>query len=192
MRKLLIALLILSLAGCLTGCPKVDLKPYWDAFQAWNDEYNQPKPPDPVPDPIPIPEPIPDVPPKPPNGAQIGGPLIVCDLATLPERMRADGILLGDSSIWYGVACAWAGHGWSMTNEVVPIYEARDRIQVWFEALIQQSVLKLRDNPTWTATAIANDGRDRCGFIIGPAIMERFKEFGDRVQPGTWVPESEY
>jgi hypothetical protein len=167
------------------------LKRIWDFVLYWLKQVQDsqitadPVPiPEPQPDPVPLPEPIPDPIPL--------TEIVICDLATLPEQMRADGILLGDSSIWYGVACAWAGHGWTINDETMPIYEVRDRIQGWFEALIQHGLIKLRNNPNLTATAIAGDGRDRCGFLIGPAIMERFKEFGDRVQPGTVVPESEY
>jgi hypothetical protein len=41
-------------------------------------------------------------------------------------------------------------------------------------------------------TAITNDARDRCGFRLGPAIVERLQEYGDRVQLGDVVPVSAY
>lgn len=148
-------------------------------------DYN-PTPPDP--DPVIPPDPLPPLEPPPVELTEI----VICDLETLPEQMRADGIMLKDNALYYGVACAWAGHGWTHNEETAPIIALSDRIQGWFEALIQHNLIKLRNNHNLKATAIAGDGRDRCGFIIGPAIMERMKEFGDRVQLGTVVPESEY
>ena len=161
----------------------------WEWLKGLADYNPNPTPPDP--DPVTPPDPVsPLEPPAEPGPTDES--FIICDLATLPEQMRADGIMLKDNALYYGVACAWAGHGWTHNEETAPIIALSDQIQGWFEALIQEAAVKLRMNPNLTAVAIANDGRDRCGFIIGPVIMERFGGFGNRVTLGDIVPESEY
>lgn len=165
------------------------LKLLWEWLKGLADYNPNPTPPDP--DPVTPPDPVsPLEPPAEPGPTDES--FIICDLATLPEQMRADGIMFKDNAIYYGVACAWAGHGWTINEETQPIYEAQEHIRDWFESHIQKAIRKLQTDLSLTAVAIANDGRDRCGFLIGPAIMERLKWFGNRVTLGQIVPESEY
>jgi len=49
-------------------------------------------------------------------------------------------------------------------------------------------VMKVRSmmqaNSALTLVAITNDGVDKCGFRLGPPILERLKEFGNRISLG--------
>jgi len=62
----------------------------------------------------------------------------------------------------------------------------------WHDKQLGEVIKKLRGNPGLTVTIIANDVKDRFGCRIGPPVYERLKDFGDRVQMGYFVPESEY
>jgi hypothetical protein len=46
--------------------------------------------------------------------------------------------------------------------------------------------------PKLTMTVISNDGKDRCGFRLGPPILERLKEFGGRISLGQILPPEQY
>jgi len=78
------------------------------------------------------------------------------------------------------------------TGELTVLNTQRDAIYNWFDGEVAKVGNILEKNPQATVTAITNDGRDRLGFRLGPAIMERLKEYGNRVQLGEILPESSY
>jgi len=191
MRRLITALLVLS----LTGCAGFDIKPYWDQFVTWSENYNKP----PV-TPLPPTDPVkpPDDPVKPPDPPVPGHEesITVADLDLIPGRMRVAGFEGSDNALWYALAYVAAFGPGSMPDDgagsLIELSRRSLEIEVWWNKEIDKVIASMRVNSLATAIAIAHDGRDRCGFRLGPAIMDRLKEFGDRVKPGVWVPDSEY
>lgn len=70
--------------------------------------------------------------------------------------------------------------------------EIRGAIFNWFDA----EVLKVRSmmlaDMKLNLVAISNDGKDKCGFRLGPAILERLKEFQGRISLGQILPPEQY
>ena len=119
------------------------------------------------------------------------------NMDTIPDRMRKAGFQGSDNALYYALAHVYNyGPGAEMpeeeTGELTVLNTQRDAIYNWFDGEVAKVKDILKKNPQVTVTAITNDGRDRCGFRLGPAIMERLKEFGNRVQMGTILPDSEY
>ena len=161
----------------------------WKAFLEFLMGLFNPKP-DPIPDPIPDPEPQPVEPEH----------IIVADLDTIPNRMRDAGIQhSNDNALWFALAFVFAfGPDGMMPDDgagsMVPInnYPTRKRIEDWWNGEVQKVIDKLKANPKSTATIIVNDGRDRCGFRLGPATIDRFAGLSNVIEMGTIFPESEY
>jgi hypothetical protein len=119
------------------------------------------------------------------------------NLDTIPERMRKAGFEGSDNALYYALAHVYNyGPGAEMPDDdagsLATLNTQRDAIYNWFDGEVAKVEDILKANPQATVTAITNDGKDRCGFRLGAAIMERLKEFGNRVQLGTVLPESEY
>ena len=119
------------------------------------------------------------------------------NLDTIPDRMRKAGFEGSDNALYYALAHVYNyGPGAEMPDDdagsLAILNTQRDAIYNWFDGEVAKVKDKLKANPQATVTAITNDGKDRCGFRLGAAIMERLKEFGNRVQLGTVLPESEY
>ena len=125
------------------------------------------------------------------------GEKLELDLDTIPDRMRAAGFQGSDNALYYALAHVYNyGPGAEMPDDgagsLVTLNTQREAIYNWFDGEVGKVEDILKTNSQATLTAITNDGRDRCGFRLGPAIMERLKEFGNRVQLGTVLPDSEY
>ncbi len=154
-----------------------------ELFKKWQ-EKTTPLP-DPVLDPQPIPDPIP-----------VEEKITIFDLDIIPDRMRATGFQGSDNALWYALAFVAAFGPGDMPDDgagsLVELSKRSPEIETWLNGEVDKVIAKMKSNSKATATVIANDGRDRCGFRLGPPIMERLKEFGDRVQMGTIFPESEY
>lgn len=125
------------------------------------------------------------------------GEKLELDLNKIPDRMRAAGFQGSDNALYYALAHVYNyGPGAEMPDDgagsLVTLNTQREAIYNWFDGEIDKVEDVLKTNSQATLTAITNDGRDRCGFRLGPAIMERLKEFGNRVQLGTVLPDSEY
>lgn len=119
------------------------------------------------------------------------------NLDTIPDRMRKAGFQGSDNALYYTLAHVYNfGPGAEMpddeTGELTVLNTQRDAIYNWFDGEVAKVGNILKKNPQATVTAITNDGRDRLGFRLGPAIMERLKEYGNRVQLGEILPESSY
>lgn len=151
-----------------------------------------PRKPEPV---KPIPETIPPKPEtKPPKPDPI--PLKEMVLFDLPQTaidMFKQGFPGREGVLLY--ALGQVANGWPIpgqSEELITIASFYDQINVWYEAKVVRAYDDLKSNPGLTLTIIANDQKDRFGCRIGPASFSRLKEFGDRVQMGQIVPESEY
>jgi hypothetical protein len=119
------------------------------------------------------------------------------DMNTIPDRMRAAGFQGSDNALYYALAHVYNnGPGAEMPDDgagsLATLNTQREAIYNWFDGEVAKVKNILKTNPQATLTAITNDGRDRCGFRLGPAIVDRLKEFGNRVQLGTILPDSEY
>ena len=126
-----------------------------------------------------------------------GGENLELNMDTIPDRMRKAGFEGSDNALYYALAHVYNyGPGTEMPDDdagsLSVLNTQRDAIYNWFDGEVAKAEKMLKSNPQATLTAITNDGKDRCGFRLGPAIMERLKEFGGRVQLGTVLPESEY
>lgn len=183
----------IALILCLTGCAGVDIggliTATWDAIG-----QSHPTPPV-VPPPVQPPpdEPVPPKPPTDPGDAQIGGSLILFDLPQTAVDMYQAGFPCREGVCLY--ALGQVANGWpipAQSDELALMATYYDRIGLWYEDKVRLHSGLLKNNPSLTVTILANDAKDRFGCRIGPATMERLKEFGDRVQMGYFVSESEY
>jgi hypothetical protein len=125
------------------------------------------------------------------------GEKLELDMNTIPDRMREAGFQGSDNALYYALAHVYnIGPGKEMPDDgagsLAVLNTQRDAIYNWFDGEVAKVKNILKTNPRATLTAITNDGRDRCGFRLGPAIVDRLKEFGNRVQLGTILPDSEY
>lgn len=125
------------------------------------------------------------------------GETLELNLDTIPESMRKAGFEGSDNALYYALAHVYNyGPGAEMPDDgagsLAILNTQRDAIYNWFDGEMAKVQNILKKNPQATVTAITNDGKDRCGFRLGAAIMERLKEFGGRVQLGSILPESEY
>jgi Ca2+-binding EF-hand superfamily protein len=125
------------------------------------------------------------------------GETLTLNMDSIPERMRQAGFEGSDNALYYALAHVYnMGPDREMPTEgdesLMALNKQRDEIHKWFEAEMVKVENVLKTNPRATLTAITNDARDRCGFRLGPAIVERLQAFGDRVKLGDIVPDSEY
>jgi hypothetical protein len=131
------------------------------------------------------------------RSSSAAGEKLALDLEKIPDRMRQAGFQGSDNALYYALAHVYNfGPEREMPDDgagsLATLNTQREAIYNWFDGEVSKVRDILKKNPQATLTAITNDGRDRCGFRLGPAIAERLKEFGDRVQLGTLLPESEY
>ena len=156
-----------------------------------------PVPVTPVPTPTPYPAPVPPVPPIASSVFSREGNTLTLDLNTLPGSMRAAGFNGSDNALFYVIAHIYAygpGKHFVPHAELDPLNNDATRTAMfnWFDGEVLKVAAFMRSNLTAEVMAISNDGRDRCGFRLGPAIMERLKEFGNRVTLGKILPPEEY
>lgn len=194
MRRWIAIVLLVILTGC-AGITQQDV----DSLLGWIKPAPSPSPivtPPPVPEPVPIPPTPTPIPEPTPVPVPITDAVIVADMNTIPERMRAAGFQGSDNALYYALAFVTAFGPGTMPDDgagsLIELSRRSPEIEKWWWDYVTSIRERLKDNPSLSATIITNDGRDRCGFRLGPPILERFKEFGDRVQLGTVVPESEY
>jgi hypothetical protein len=115
------------------------------------------------------------------------------DLNTIPDRMREAGFEGTDNQLYYVLASTYADWPWQPdpTDPVsMKLSDQREDIYKWFDQIVTDVSRQMKANPYLTANAILNDGPDRLGARLGPAIMKRLSSFGDRVQMGTVYEES--
>jgi hypothetical protein len=138
------------------------------------------------------PDPEPPDPPNPPEPEPFDVHYTICDLETITGRMRAAGFNHdNDNALWFALSHVYAlGPEKVMPDDIVgsliPInnLEWRTKLYNWFDGEVMKIHALMKANSKATATAIVNDGPERCGFRLGPPIMNRLAEFGERVQKG--------
>ena len=145
----------------------------------------------PVPDPKP-PDPKPPDP-KPPSNPEH---IYIADMDAIPQRMRDEGGIVGrDGILWYGLACSCRGNrGWSGLDdpEIKAVYDQEENIWTWYDAWMKKIEYRFQTEPGLTGTILLNDGKDKVGCTLGPAIMDRLSKYANRLEMGHLVPESEY
>jgi hypothetical protein len=111
--------------------------------------------------------------------------------------MRGAGFQGSDNALFYAMAHVYAygpGKHFVPHKELDPMNTESIRTAMfnWFDG----EVLKVRSmmlaDSKLTLVAISNDGKDKCGFRIGPAILERLKEFGGRISLGQILAPEQY
>lgn len=125
------------------------------------------------------------------------GEILELDMDTLPERMRQAGFQGSDNALYYALAHVYHyGPEVEMPDDgagsLAELNTRRQELYQWFDREIEKVRAVLQANPKATLTAITHDGRDRCGFRLGEAILVRLSDFGDRVRLGDVLPESAY
>lgn len=109
-------------------------------------------------------------------------------MTTLPDRMREAGFQGTDNPLYYALASTYADWPWQpdpADPDFVRLSERRGEIYEWFDKIVMDVANTMESNPQQKVTAIINDGPDRLGFRLGPAIMEKLNKFGTRAQMGT-------
>lgn len=138
------------------------------------------------------------LPPLPPSPVEPGPTetIVIADMDTIPDRMRQAGFQGSDNALYYSLAYVAAFGPGTMPDDgagsLVELSRRSPEIEAWWKVQILNAAFTMRKMPNLTAVAIANDGRDRCGFRLGEAIMRDLREFGNRVTLGQITPESEY
>lgn len=153
--------------------------------------------PAPTPTPVPVPTPVPTPTPTPtpvPTATIFTrtGNILSLDMDALPGHMGRAGFgIVSVNALWYAMAYVYAyGPGANMPDDeagsLIPINnpEMRQKIFNWFDAEVLKIRTMMLADPSLTLVAITNDGPDKCGFRLGPAILERLKEFGGRISLG--------
>ena len=161
-----------------------------------------PVPPVPTPPtPVPVPSPVPVPTPVASTVFTQSGTVFTLDLNTIPGSMRAAGFNGSDNALFYVMAHIYAyGPGKDMVPhaELDPIDtpENRQAIFNWFDGETLKIIAMMKANPALTLVAISGDGKDRCGFRLGPAIMERVLNdkaiAAGRVQLGSVMNPDDY
>jgi len=156
-----------------------------------------PVPVPPTPEPIPVPIPPIPVPPVASIVFTQSGNTIMLDMNTLPGSMGRAGFSASDNALYYAMAHVYAfGPGRVMPDDsegsLVGLNQVRQQIFDWFDKEVLNVRSMMIANQSLNLVAIVNDGRDRCGFRLGPAILERLNEFGSRIQLGHVLSPDEY
>lgn len=154
----------------------------------------------PAPVPTPTPAPIPTPPPPPPAPSTVftqSGNLITLNMENVPASMNRIGIPGGANELWYSLAHVYAyGPGKDMVSELAAQNPYRQQIFDWFDGQVLTVIATMKAIPALNLIAITNDGKDRCGFRLGPAIMERVLNdkaiSASRVQLGNILPPEQY
>lgn len=125
------------------------------------------------------------------NAGQTSSPVDVkqaFDLDTIPDRMRQAGFEGTDNQLYYALASTYADWPWQPDPNdpaSMKLSDQRADIYKWFDHIVSDVGRQMKANPYLSATAVINDGPDRLGGRLGPAILKKLNSFGDRVQMGT-------
>lgn len=129
------------------------------------------------------------------------GNLITLDLDTLPERMNKAGFECYPNACWYALAYIYSyGPGSQMPDDssqsLAKLQPVRQQIFDWFDAEVLKVIALMKADKNLSLIAISNDGKDRCGFRLGPAIVERVLNdpaiSASRVQVGQTLSPDDY
>jgi len=151
-----------------------------------------PLPPYPAPEPTPIPAPAPA-----PTDTIFtrNGNNLSMDMNTIPGNMRGAGFQGRDNALYYALSNIYRkGPGPELSvkegdHELARLSQQRAEIYDWFDKEVMKVRAIMIANSAMTVTAITYDAYDRLGCRLGPAIVDRLREFGSRVQLGSVLPE---
>ena len=119
--------------------------------------------------------------------------LILTDLEQVPHQMTRAGFPGFWKAQLYALATTYAGMNWSPSKpELQNLYQQQREINAWWSRYVGAVVQLMQKVPQTTATIIINDGPDRVGFRLGPAMQRDMGSVGGRVQLGSTVHESQY
>lgn len=112
-----------------------------------------------------------------------------CNMDTIAGKMRKAGFLGRDTALWYTLAFVYAlGPERDLPSlsdpEMAVLQTQRQQIYDWFDGEVQKVYALMKADPNLQVIAILNDGYDKCGFRLGPPIVSRLSDFGDRVSLG--------
>lgn len=151
---------------------------------------------EPTPTPTPV-EPVTPTPVATDTVFTVSGNLITLDLERVPQAMHDIGIPGGALELWYSIAHVYAfGPGREMVSELAEQNPYRQQIFDWFDGEVLKIIALMKSNKALSLIAISNDGKDRCGFRLGPAIVERVLNdpaiSASRVQVGNTLSPENY
>jgi hypothetical protein len=119
--------------------------------------------------------------------------LILADLNAAPNQMTRAGFPGFWKAQLYGLATTYAGMNWSPSVvDLRDLYQQRGEINAWWSRYVGAIVQLMQKAPQTTALIIVNDGPDRVGFRLGPAMQRQMGSVAGRVQLGSTVHESQY
>jgi len=110
------------------------------------------------------------------------------NLDSIPDRMRKAGFEGTDNQLYYVLASTYADVPWQpdpTDAASMKLSDQRDDIYKWFDNIVNDVAGQMKADPSLNLTAVMNDGPDRLGARLGPAIMKKLGSFGDRVQLGS-------
>ena len=81
---------------------------------------------------------------------------------------------------------------WSPVPDTQQLWHQRGEINAWWSRYMGAVVQLMQKTPQTTALIIVNDGPDRVGFRLGPAMQAQMGSVAGRVQLGSTVHESQY
>jgi hypothetical protein len=116
--------------------------------------------------------------------------LIMVDLDYLPTVMRQAGFPGSDNQLYYATASTYAGLNWYPGDDSESQYLSnhRQEIEDMWVHYVQKVIQVMQSAPQTTAVVITNDGPDRLGARLGPAIYNDMGAVITRVQLGDIIP----
>ena len=115
--------------------------------------------------------------------------LIIANMDLIPSHMDRAGFPAPENQQYYALASTYAGLNWSPGDATSQaLWEAQDQMYAWWNRYIQKVVEIMQKTPQTTAIIIVNDGNDRLGARLGPAIYDHMGSVVNRVQMGGIKP----
>lgn len=115
--------------------------------------------------------------------------LIITDMDLIPSHMTRAGFPAPENQQYYALASTYAGMNWAPGDATSQaLWDARDQMDAWWSRYIQRIVQIMQKYPQTTAIIIINDGPDRLGARLGPAIYQNMGSVITRVQMGDIMP----
>jgi hypothetical protein len=115
--------------------------------------------------------------------------LIIADMNLIPSQMDRAGFSAPENQQYYALASTYAGFNWipgDATSQALS--DSRDQMYAWWNRYIQEVVKVMQKAPQTTAIIIVNDGPDRLGARLGPAVHDNMGSVLNRVQLGDVIP----
>jgi hypothetical protein len=118
--------------------------------------------------------------------------LVLADLHLAPHQMTRAGFHGEWKAQCYALATTYAGGNWTPVAETEGLWRQRGELNAWWSRYVGAVVQLMQKAPQTTAVIIVNDGPDRVGFRLGPAMHRNMGSVASRVQVGSTMHESLY